>query len=831
MADDLVDELNTDSSSSPTAQDVDALSSEQVSSNTVKVRELFKTGNTDRIIYDISTDGKPKRTSGWRIHDNSQVEISGSGLGVYDQVVLWISGSPFYHKNLGGREQGRLLTFQVEDLSNLYSEGTPVEIQFVDSKNPENSRFLQQKFTYVQAKTDEEQAKKSPEDVENARLERQKEDAKINGPMSVMMDGMGQAIGGVGGVLPSSANKDIRPKGNIENNQAVPAKSSLSQNVEEGDSIDTEENLSVDGEVVNSSTNVSDDRVPISEMGTVKKSDISQDSSTTVTESSTQKTSGNLESSRTVKGGGKLNGAGSVNATDDGAVSLGVKSQVLETGNDGVVEKEPTPPNAIVSGKAESSTQEKLDVFGTSQVSEQEQANFSANGNIGTSKQKKASELKSKTQTGISSSTKGRVQASASNQQLNTDDSRPQASTMSSANATAQAKPLKPPAGLGAMKSLEINLNKTLGVPLGVGSAPGVLNKPSEITKSSNQPETKNQPTTELEGETINLQGVESGQGLEVGGLAEPVVPHEGQEKKPDVGLVLSKSDRAGSEPFRPKTGVESRGKSFGSERPIGDLNRRTEPDVILNKKLKNNEDLSFGERSLGMSARPAGPDVAGGASVGAETQDPVESGKKDGGETQDSEEEAEEENLGLQPVIPEEVMPDPSTSKADASKEDVADKALSVIADSKAGKELVGQAVSEFWWWGFGISSASLFIGLDFLAGAVIMNVYWWRHRKQPELLPMKGWQKVVTVFASVFPFFVITFLLGLFMIVGCNYPILGKYSKLVSYKTTVVGAFIGEDCKYFDITSSSELDGTENNTNPQNLTPNPLNPRGVSP
>ncbi len=125
-------------------------------------------------------------------------------------------------------------------------------------------------------------------------------------------------------------------------------------------------------------------------------------------------------------------------------------------------------------------------------------------------------------------------------------------------------------------------------------------------------------------------------------------------------------------------------------------------------------------------------------------------------------------------------------------------------VLQTKAGQELeekvVGQAVKRGWWYGFGIASGVFFSGFDFMVGAIIMDAYWFAHRKDKQLFPMKGWQKAVTLFANIAPLLYALALLFIIMFTLCN-------TWSTKYAIKGISYFSGSTdyCQYFDIDTSA--------------------------
>ena len=96
--------------------------------------------------------------------------------------------------------------------------------------------------------------------------------------------------------------------------------------------------------------------------------------------------------------------------------------------------------------------------------------------------------------------------------------------------------------------------------------------------------------------------------------------------------------------------------------------------------------------------------------------------------------------------------------------------KKVKELAEVQKG---LGTVTSKIWYYGFGSSTATFFIGLDFMLGALIMDFYWIAlHRKDKELFPLKLWQKAVTIFANVAPIFTLLFILFILLFTACNLP-----------------------------------------------------------
>ncbi|MBI5530278.1 MAG: hypothetical protein HY918_02135 [Candidatus Doudnabacteria bacterium] len=134
-------------------------------SDTIAIREPFNLGGQDRIVYDISVDKGPKLTFGWKIKPGSVVEISGSGLDIYDQIILWIAGSREEYREIDRSKDGRTISFKVRDnISELYAEGAAAELEFVNSGNAQQNRYLKQQFRIAQETEEQKKQRKVQEE-------------------------------------------------------------------------------------------------------------------------------------------------------------------------------------------------------------------------------------------------------------------------------------------------------------------------------------------------------------------------------------------------------------------------------------------------------------------------------------------------------------------------------------------------------------------------------------------------------------------------------------------------------------------------------------------
>ncbi len=160
----------------------------------IKIREPFEIGGTQHIIYDIGINGGIKRTFGWKIREGSKVEISGSGLGLFNQIILNIAGGVYIQKAIERTHDGRIIRFEVnQEIKDLYKEGQQIELEFVDINNSQNNRYLKQKFKYGD-KSDEE---KKQEQIAKAKADEEVRQKTGSVEREGLTEILNQVIGGV----------------------------------------------------------------------------------------------------------------------------------------------------------------------------------------------------------------------------------------------------------------------------------------------------------------------------------------------------------------------------------------------------------------------------------------------------------------------------------------------------------------------------------------------------------------------------------------------------------------------------------------------------------
>ncbi len=381
----------------------------------------------------------------------------------------------------------------------------------------------------------------------------------------------------------------------------------------------------------------------------------------------------------------------------------------------------------------------------------------------------------------------------------------------------------QPSLGKGAVDGISVE-KETAGQPEEEAASEIKTTAVSKQTPAATKPRAKSeaeikQPQTGGGASDIAKRLKERGLELELtlrGKLAGPSLNVSDQKQKPAAG---QKGEGAPSQqqPILSKTGTS---KERGMSAPLGDLPGSNRQDG-----------QESAGRAIDSANRPKEPSAGDGKKSQAEAQDqaPDASSSNGGGGLPGSPPE-KGETRDLEPssgsaLPPSEsnrdqgnVFKDPRGAGdmfGEALKGDVSPNPAAYPTARRqidlAGKG-IGKASSKIWYYGFGSATATFFTGADFMLGAVVMDAYWlFGHKKNPELFPLKGWQKAVTVAANVIPPILIMLIFALIMAVGCNYPLPIKTSAGNSYRLTVIGAFIGDDCKYFDVSNI-----TASNTTP---------------
>jgi hypothetical protein len=298
------------------------------------------------------------------------------------------------------------------------------------------------------------------------------------------------------------------------------------------------------------------------------------------------------------------------------------------------------------------------------------------------------------------------------------------------------------------------------------------------------------------------------------GKLAGPSLNVSDQKQKPG-GEQKKDGDQNRQEPVRSKTGPST---ERGMSAPLGDLPRsrgqegRESAGRQIDAANRPQEPLADNGKKSQAEAQDRAPDTSSGDGGGGLPGSPLERGEtrdlesSSGATLPPSESNRDRGNVFKDPrsagdmfgeALKGDVSPNPAAYPTARRQIDLAGKGI-------------GKASSKIWYYGFGSATATFFTGADFMLGAVVMDAYWlFGHKKNPDLFPLKGWQKAVTIAANLIPPILITILIYIVLLVGCNWPIPAKYSKIVDYKVTVIGAFIGDNCKYFDITSIGSTSG----------------------
>ena len=281
------------------------------------------------------------------------------------------------------------------------------------------------------------------------------------------------------------------------------------------------------------------------------------------------------------------------------------------------------------------------------------------------------------------------------------------------------------------------------------------------------------------------------------------------------------------------------------SKRPAGKLERAARKAVLagaLALSARDGSDLAGGQRPQGPQAKIEALKPQDQARPPLSPSGAKKPGQKKGKQKKEKPDDVEKDQS---------VQEQPGRQGADEKKQ-------SSLTEAKKLDEVVkpiNKAVNAFlmqgvgWVWGLGLET----FGLSVVAGALLGDVLWifkdslikFVIRKMPgthniSYLDEKTWQLTIfteeeiaekikislKVKANIVAFNAIiagaiaglVLIFFLIIAIGCNYP---PYLNKVSYKLTVVGLYIGDDCKYFDM---SEMIG---DTSSPPSTPSAVVPR----
>lgn len=360
----------------------DSQQNDKPNPNEVKIREPFEIGGALHIIYDIEVDKKGKRTSNWRIKEGSQVEVSGSGLEIYDQINLHIAGGVYLQKNIDRQAGGRLLDFTVSDeIKDLFAEGAEIELEFVSNANPANNRYLKQKF-YYKGESAEEKAEAKKKLAEEQELKQAKEGQSSPGAVSEIIN---RTIGGTAEAFGQGmAGKPKPPVGavpgstdvNKTTNQRVVSDSQADKNIDDGQDLVAEEEQQAAAGLASTLAQSTVGAEVVGEGLTSQSSTVGTESistGSTITGTESVSSGGTIKTSGTVSGGATTSVSGQEQA--GGTISGTQKTSVFATDTGGGTAQ----ATQTVSGSKTISGSEKVSATGSATQKIQSETSTSQN--------------------------------------------------------------------------------------------------------------------------------------------------------------------------------------------------------------------------------------------------------------------------------------------------------------------------------------------------------------------------------------------------------------------------------------------------------------------
>lgn len=786
----------------------------------------------------ISADsGTRNDPAGIKIRNGSEVEIDVVDLNRYDEVFLsWQGHAPYkiiYLHKRTGFVNGGYLSFKIPDeIVGAFGDNGHIFVRLRSKNQPRFSGTISYYLTFQ--KETEEEAKKRKAAEEAGGKENQGR-AEGPGPTGLIMESMGDVLGGIataGQSKPkiSSDSKTASAGSEVSSAKEVTESSGGGGGSAEGDFDSEDFEQGTGGESLTSTQQISTGGQTIRESGTV-----SGGVESTV--------SGTAAQTRTIGTSGTVSGSQKAEVSSGGTVGQRISAEVSGQAGGGTATTNQTisqggTVSSGVTGGGQATQETQVEATAATQVSGQGSAGVSGGVSaetetFGTGEQpgspssgagvvsasaKTEDEIKGQASTKISETQKAEAKASSSaatdtpqasapeggeNKAGEAKKEEPQTSQQPGQTAVGKGSVdgidtvgkglggasfggstnagtfgLKPPAGLGAMKSLDVLLTKNIAGNLPAASS--ASDKASDAGADKNKPVTAGQPSAKKS----------------------PTAPRGSPADEDRITPPLGGSREPSSE-SGPGQNKELGGRQIDSAGPPGGENPEN-------------------------AARPGGP------KVGEPLQTPENKDENAGNGNQESNPEDQDQNRA-DDSAPKSEEPKPSEDDQDQQNAEpetpqqapgaapeggaalgggAANKAVDAAADSKVGQELLEKTSGQLWWYAFSVSAGTFFTGFDLLVGALGMDAYWiFGHRKQPKLFPMKRWQKLVTVFANVFPFILLTLGVSIILIAGCNWPV-GKSTLVPTYKGTALGAFIGDSCKTFDLSNVMNGSGSVNSS-----------------
>jgi hypothetical protein len=809
----------------------------QPESNEIAIREPFEIGNDLKIIYDIAVDGGPRKIANWKIHEGSTVEIYGSGLGLYDQVFLWVAGSAYRQELVDKTQDGRMLSFKVgNEFTNAYEDGTGVILEFADTKNRANNRFLKQKLKYF--KQTEEEKKRAAQAAEEERLKQQS--SFLGGQPGVIGQIINQSIGApVTGLAQGLAGSRDQSRPRTSTLAGAIKKSGQAESNAEDLDADSAEDLAPDvgveeilktsnGAEVNTSGQINSNEVNISGQ---------QDE--VVTPGGTVSVSGRQEAGAvgaTVSAAGQTVG-GTITSGVSGGANIKTEASVKKTSSVSQTVSGQTKSKTTVSGSSQTTQ--------TTKTSTQTSGNVAAAGEIKSEQNVSTTETESATQK-ISGQGSGQASGQISQSQETQTESSVSREKDVKATTSTKADVSKIGSDGGKRQTLveATQENKTQTeqkVQAEKNISAQAEDRRSEVGESEGRQEETVQPVPEsIDEDKEKDRGIQTSEKdqpekkdqsdqKEVKNKTEikPSATVQGKTQAPEAIQSPRPQKSAPSEVVSPPAGISSMlnklaandaklQPAIGSKQQIDGAGRREKPVNLAdtmgagaepkkedeNRKVRNGGPEVGNRRSEGLpqtenrkpevgeSEAPEGSDVDRGALTNNQGQ------QKTGSESESEEENQDEEEPELSPT-------------EQARQIAVNNPFIRRLANSEAAsravageKQLAGLATSRVWNWAVTGAYLSGFTVIGFYLGLIVMDVYWaLLHRRDKKLFPLAGWQKAVTVITNLIGITVPLLLIAIIFYVGCNFPMSGR-NPIFGYKGSALGSIIGDSCQSFDLT-----------------------------
>lgn len=789
------------------------------------------------------------------LQGGEEITLEGRGLDLYDRVGLTLTdgGGSFTTVLKSSASGDGFFSFKLPDVDGQVKDGGQFWLKLLSRAFPAANATLEPRAIYFFEQSEDKKGGKATDKENQGRAQAAR--SSQGGPVDLVMGAMAGTLGGITGALKSTTDassvgtktlsqsdtvnatntKEVSSGGTV--NEGGDYNEEIQQEVQEtgGGGVTSTSEISTGGQTISQgSTGVAQ---TVSSGGTVESAG-STGAGGQVSSTVREQVSGGGVSS-TVHGG--VTGGGSSGATVTQQTSVGGRLSGTSGMSGGVTGQ--TNAGATVTGQSATTGTQGASAKGTVEVKDSVKENIEAK-----------AEVKTEVQAGqaLASGGAAQPQTSASVPTPPTSTSS-QSSPASSTTGTAGAGIGSPtfnsrtrasvPAGLGNMLKNEaaLNLSRNLNIssggtavspvarkPAGSASAPGPSGEKKEAADTGGK-ESPEKASQTKQKEPTTSPGEKEGGGLPAQKPDAEKKPADKEAKPPSEAAPGSVG--AAKSPKKDDTAVGPTIGGLNDQKPQEPEGQQAgQPGRLIDS--ANGQKSPGGENNLRPSdsqmgeplQKPQAPETGGGTPGGPS------------GAVPEAEQAADD-------ALPEAAAGATEGAEAGAGLGPLAGAALGALARSKAGQEILGkvggQASSKIWYYGFGSSAATFFTGLDFMLGAVVMDSYWlFGHRKNPELFPLKGWQKIVTIAANVVPPILITLAIALIMVAGCNWPTPVKTPIGNSYRFTVIGAFIGDSCKYFDVSNitgssggSSGGAGASGNLNASPTAASPVTPLGPSP